>query len=324
MNVINTGMPVNTDPNLIRAGYNGLDETKVVADTRQSTLAPFLFGSNVLVSYGISDVEALVARLKNENADTHVQMKLKSLSAVANGISVQQLRALGQALALADSVKNLEQTRDGLTRTADISAALVTELQIQTASLEAEIATARMNQDLYNAKIKQQKEDRAKLETKINELAADTAHDHADEIATLRTQIEALDKSIAADTDTRDKFAQEIKDATAALTTTNVEIAAYKKFIADAPAMIEATQQQIAALHAQLAPLFASIGESTLKELAADIAEIDPPDPDSPRDLKELEKNTEAMDVLNIIRGRLDAIAKDILEEVAQKRVDMV
>ena len=324
MNVVNTGMPVNTDPNLIRAGYNGLDETKVVADTRQSTLAPILFGSNILVSYGISDVEALVARLKNENADTHVQMKLKSLSAVANGITVQQLRALSQALALADSVKNLEQTRDGLNRISENNLVLVTELQIQTASLSAEIETARANQADYNERIKQQKLDREKLANKINELAADTAHDHAAEIADLHAQIEALDKSIAADTAARDELAQTIKDKENTLTSAQKELDEYRKFLTDGPAMIESFQQQIAALHAQLAPLIASIGESTLKELAEDILGIDPPDPDSPHDRLELENNTAATDVLNIIRDRLDAIARDILDEVAQKRVEMV
>ena len=96
------------------------------------------------------------------------------------------------------------------------------------------------------------------------------------------------------------------------------------KQIADAPGQLDSFRQQITALNAQLAPLVASIGESTLKELAQDILEIDPPIPDSPRYRKYLEKNTEVADVLNVIRDRLDAIAKDILEEVAQKRVDMV
>ena len=322
MNV--TGTTVNFDPNLAKAGYNGIDETKVVADSRQSTLAPILFGSNILVSYGISDVEALVARLKNENADTHVQMKLKSLSAVANGITVQQLRALSQALALADSVKNLEQTRDGLNRISENNLVLVTELQIQTASLSAEIETARANQADYNERIKQQKLDREKLADKINALAADTAHDHAAEIADLHAQIEALDKSIAADTDARDALTQEIKDKGNTLASAQKELDEYKKFLTDGPATIKSLQDQIATLHAQLAPLIASIGESTLKDLAEDILDIDPPDPDSPRDRLELEKNTEATDVLNVIRDRLDAIAKDILDEVAQKRVDMV
>ena len=62
MNV--TGTTTNFDPNLVRAGYNGIDETKVVAASRQAEIAPLLFGSNILVSYGISDAEALVARLK--------------------------------------------------------------------------------------------------------------------------------------------------------------------------------------------------------------------------------------------------------------------
>ena len=157
MNVTST--PTNFDPNLVKAGYNGIDETKVVADSRQAEVAPLLFGSNILVSYGISDAEALVARLKNENADTHVQMKLKALSAVADGITAQQLRALSQALALADSVKNLEMSRDGLNRTTDINTTLAKELEIKTATLTDEIETARANQADYNEKIKQQKLD---------------------------------------------------------------------------------------------------------------------------------------------------------------------
>ena len=322
MNV--TGTTTNFDPNLVRAGYNGIDETKVVADSRQAEVAPLLFGSNILVSYGISDAEALVARLKNENADTHVAMKLKALSAVANGITTQQLRALSQALALAESVKSLEMTRDGLMRTVDIDNSLITELALKTATLEEEIKTARENQALYNKQIEKQKADRAELQDKINKLEADTEHDNADEIAALKEQVQALDKSIAEKTDARDKIPQEINEKTTMIAALEEESADYKKFVAKAPTMIEDAKQQIAALHAQLAPLIASIGESTLKTLAEDILGIDPPNPDSPQDRKELEKNTEENDVLSVIRDRLDALAKSILDEVAEKRVDMV
>ena len=322
MNV--TGTTTNFDPNLVRAGYNGIDETKVVADSRQAEIAPLLFGSNILVSYGISDAEALVARLKNENADTHVQLKLKALSAVANGITTQQLRALSQALALAESVKSLEMTRDGLTRTVDIDESLITELALKTATLEEEIKTARENQALYNKQIEKQKADRAELQDKINKLEADTEHDNADEIAALKEQVQALDKSIAEKTDALDKIPQEINEKTTMIAALEEESADYKKFVAKAPTMIEDAKQQIAALHAQLAPLIASIGESTLKALAEDILSIDPPVPDSPQDRKELEKNTEENDVLSVIRDRLDALAKSILDEVAEKRVDMV
>ncbi len=322
MNV--TGTTTNFDPNLVRAGYNGIDETKVVADSRQAEVAPLLFGSNILVSYGISDAEALVARLKNENADTHVAMKLKALSAVANGITTQQLRALSQALALADSVKNLEMTRDGLMRTVDIDNSLITELALKTATREEEIKTARENQALYNKQIEKQKADRAELQDKINKLEADTEHDNADEIAALKEQVQALDKSIAEKTDALDKIPQEINEKTTMIAALEEESADYKKFVAKAPTMIEDAKQQIAALHAQLAPLIASIGESTLKTLAEDILGIDPPNPDSPQGRKELEKNTEENDVLSVIRDRLDALAKSILDEVAEKRVDMV
>jgi len=323
MNVTST--TTNFDPNLAKAGYNGIDETKVVADSRQAEVAPLFFGSNILVSYGISDVEALVARLKNENAETHVQMKLKSLSAIADGISAQQLRALSQALALADSVKNLEMTRDGLTRTVDIDKSLITELALKTATLEEEIKTARENQDLYNKQIEKQKEDRKKLQEKINTLEADTEQDHADEIADLKEQVKALDKSIAENTAARDKLPQEINEKTAMIAALEEESDGYEAFVTEkAPDAIKSTMQQIADLHAQLTPLIASIGESTLKALAEDILDIDPPKLDSPRDRKELEKNTEATAVLSVIRDRLDAIAKDMLEEVAQKRIEMV
>lgn len=322
MNV--TGTTTNFDPNLAKAGYNGIDETKVVADSRQAEAAPLLFGSNILVSYGISDVEALVARLKNENADTHVQMKLKSLGAIADGISAQQLKALSKALAIADSVKNLEMSRDGLNRTIDIDNGLLKELELKTETLTREIETARANQEEYNKNIQEQKARKAELEAKIDQLEADTAADHADEIAGLRDQVAAIDKSIAADTKALDSLAKDISDKTAELASAKTESDEYRTDLADASTAVESTKREIAKWRALLTPLLASIGESTLKDIAADILDIAPPDPDSPHDRKELEKNTEAMDVLAIIRDRLDAIAKDILDEVAQKRIEMV
>ena len=124
--------------------------------------------------------------------------------------------------------------------------------------------------------------------------------------------------------DALDKIPQEINEKSTMIAALEEESADYKKFVAKAPTMIEDAKQQIAALHAQLAPLIASIGESTLKTLAEDILGIDPPNPDSPQDRKELEKNTEENDVLSVIRDRLDALTKSILDEVAEKRVDMV
>lgn len=324
MNV--TDKPINLDPNLIKAGYNGVDDSKVAAESKQAQLAPILFGSNVLVSYGITDIEALVAQLRNENADTRLSLKLKSLSSIADGLSTQQLQALEKSLALASSVKELEKSQNDLQAGIDRAKAELVTLQMQTESLERQIENARENAKEYNKAVQEQQAKKAEIDQKIAELEADTASDHAAEIAELRERSDALGASIRTSEDAAAAENRKIADATAALEGAKARMATLEKGIAEDTAAIERNKNEIAGLRSQISACFASIDESSLKTLAKEVAALAPPaeEAESPHDVEKREEKAEATDIVAIIRDSLDAIARDILDEVAERRVDMV
>ena len=60
------------------------------------------------------------------------------------------------------------------------------------------------------------------------------------------------------------------------------------------------------------------------KGIEAAQAVEDPERAESPHDAEKREEKREALDVAMAIRDSLDVIAKDILQEIAERRVDMV
>ncbi len=327
MNITGTNNNLHLDPNLLKAGYAGTDGTKTAADAKQAELVPILFGSNVLVSYGITDIEALVAQLKNENADARVAMKLKSLGSIAEGLSSQQLNALGKALALADSVKQLEAAQNDLKEGMEKSQAEIAALAIQIESLEKQIENARANAEDYNKNIREQKAKKAEIETKIQELEADTEADRSEEIAELRAQADALDASIKTNEDALKATESKIVADNASLSAAKAKTDRLEKSVEEAKDAIDRNKNEIAGLNLQMSACLGSIDTNTLKTIAKEIAAQaveDPERAESPHDAEKREEKAEALDVARAIRDSLDAIAKDIIQEIAERRVDMV
>jgi len=327
MNVSGTGNTLNLDPNLLKAGGDEGAGGKVAAAAKRAELAPLLFGSNVLVSYGITDFEALVAQLKNENDDTRVSLKLKSLSSIADGLNAQQLKALESALALADSVKKLESAQLELQNDISTSQAEMVELALKIDTLEKQIENARKNAEDYNKNIKEQKEKRAELDEKIETLEADVETDHSEEIAELKREAAALDDSIKANEDALDAAKATIASCEAALGGATARTAELKDAVARDTASINGMKNEVSGLNMQMSACLESIDVSTLKTLAKEIAAqavAQTEETESPRDVEKREEKAEAADVAKAIRDSLDAIAGNILEEIADRRIDMV
>ena len=86
-------------------------------------------------------------------------------------------------------------------------------------------------------------------------------------------------------------------------------------------------KNEIAGLNSQMSACLGSIDTNTLKTIAKEIAAQaveDPERAESPHDAEKREEKAEALDVARAIRDSLDAIAKDIIQEIAERRVDMV
>jgi chromosome segregation ATPase len=327
MNVSGTGNTLNLDPNLLKAGGDEGAGGKVAAAAKRAELAPLLFGSNVLVSYGITDFEALVAQLKNENDDTRVSLKLKSLSSIADGLSAQQLKSLESALALADSVKKLESAQLELQNDISTSQAELVELALKIDTLEKQIENARQNAEDYNKNIKEQKAKRADIDKKIDELKADTEADHSEEIAKLEGEAAALDQSIKSNEDALDAAKTVIANCEAARGAATVRTAELEAVVARDKAAIADKKSEAAGYNVKITACLASIDESMLKTLAKEIAAqavVKPEQTESLKDVEKREEKAELADVAKAIRDSLDSIAGNILEEIAERRIDMV
>lgn len=320
MNIIGTNKQVNLDPNLLKAGYNGIDDTKVAADAKQTEVAPLLFGSSILVSYGFTDVEALVAQLKNENADARVSMKLKALSSIAQGLSGQQLAALDKALQLADSVKSLEKAQNNLNGKIAKSEAEIALMQIKIDSLENQIETARENAKEYNKNIDELKRKKAEIDSKIAAMKAEAKADEVVDTSELEAQAAELENSIKTNEDALAATEKKIAGDTASLDSTKSRKTALEKDVADAKAAIDKGKNEIAGLKAQISASLESIDGNVLKTIAAELEKLAPEKSESVHEIEKQEAKLEKTDIANIIREQLDAIAVDILDEIAEKR----
>ena len=327
MEVTTARNPVSLDPNLLKAGYNGIDDTKVAAEAKQAEAAPILFGSNVLVSYGITDVEALLAQMKNENTETRMSMKLKTLSSIAQGLTSQQLAALEKSLALSDSVKSLEKAVNDLKQTITDDEAKLKILQTQTESLERQIENLREIQADYNKNIEKLTKDKAALDDKLAKLEAEGKAENAEAIAALKSEIAGIEKSIAANVDGKNAVEKKISDETASLNSAQAKITELNTAIEGAKAEIAEKMNAIGSLNNEISAVLtsASIDKNTLKTIVEELVKVVPEKKeDSAHELEKKAEKAEATDVVRIIRDAMDDIAVDILDEVAQRREQMV
>ena len=318
MEINTTNRTVSFDPNLLAAANAGTDGSNVELASKKSANQPVLLGANILVSYGITDIEALVSQLKNENADTRLSMKLKSLSSIAEGLSTQHLVALEKALALADSVKQLESAQNGLAQDTQKSKAELAILQLQTESLEKQIENARQNAEEYNKNMEKLQAKKAEIDKKLSEL------EEQGEKAELKTQLSDLETQIKANADAKAATEAKLQADTASLEGAKDKANALQSTIDKNTAEIERNKNEISSLNAQISSVVSSLDENMLKSIAVELAVVDPEKAESPHDIAKKDAKLEATDVVKLISDSLDAIAKDILEEVAEKRIETV
>ena len=324
MEITNARNTVSLDPNLLKAGYNGVDDSKVAAESRQAEVAPLLFGSNVLVSYGFTDVEALVAQLRNENSDARLSMKLKALSSIADGLSSQQLAALEKSLALSDSVKSLEKAVNDLNKEITKSEAELEVLQMQADSLAKQVENARENQKEYNENIEKLQKEKAELNDKLSKLEAQGKAEDAAQIVALKAEIAGVEKSLRANVDGAAANDRKIADLEKAAGEAGRKMEALSAGIEKNTAEIDAKKNAISDIKGEIAAALGSIDKNVLKTIADEIAKVAPEKPESSREAQKKEEKAEETDIVRVIRDTLDDIASDILDEIAERREEMV
>ena len=143
-------------------------------------------------------------------------------------------------------------------------------------------------------------------------------------IAELRVQLSDTEALIRSNADALAATEAKIKADTASLKDSRAKMASLDDTIGKNTAEIEKNKNEIASLNAQISSVIASLDENTLKTIAEELAAVATDGAESPHDIAKAEKKLEATDVVKLIGDSLDAIAKDVLEEIAEKRVETV
>lgn len=138
-----------------------------ITQTPAQKLASLLGGASLTISDGsLSDLEALVSRLKNEQEKSKFSMLLTSLGSISDSLSSAQKAALDEGIKYSEQLDTLNKSLNSLANTlaSDQAAAAIMEKKIK--SLEEQIEAARKDGKEHNKLVQEQKELRKELDAK--------------------------------------------------------------------------------------------------------------------------------------------------------------
>lgn len=168
-----------------------------------SSLPPILGGNSLRVKFSeMSDLEALVAKLKSESERTRFLMLMTSLSSIGQSLNEAQKSALEQGLALADKLKELESTLGGLQDEVSKEKADIALLQMQIESLQKQIDQAVQDGKDHNKLVEEQKRVRKVIDAKKDKIERTEGQidQTKNEIASVKGKISAVVHSIGENT----------------------------------------------------------------------------------------------------------------------------
>ena len=192
-------MSIELDTSRLSTAFQSVaSETSSGAGVKKAAAA-LLGGTAVTVTNGAAtDLEALVARLKNEYERAKFSVLLSSLSAIGQSLTDAQKRILEQGLALTEKLDELNET---LGKYAGDEARQKAESEILQAKIDAlqkQIDQAIADGKAHNELVAEQKRVREELDAK-KQVLAETQGQIAktqNEISSVKGQISAIVKSI--------------------------------------------------------------------------------------------------------------------------------
>lgn len=303
----------NIDPNIASALATQADQSKETKTAAGKELSPVLGGPAVAVTQApASDLEKLVARLKNENDNMKAELTQRRLASVLDvytarygELTDQQAQILKDIAANNASIADLKDELDPL-------AAEKTAADAQMAIMEAKIDELQRAIDRAVAEGKAHRELVAKLkeqlarDTENEDLKAELAKEEA-AVALLEGEKVALDKELK--TAVSQAAAQEAKlDALQAKT--------------------DELEGRISALEASNAKLASQLGPQTVANLLAAFLEENTANPvernTSVAEEAKAELKAIANDPANLIRDAMDRMDASILRTIDENREEPV
>ena len=178
-------------------------EASAAKTTAAQKLTALLGGDAVKVTNAsMTDLEALVSRLKNESERTRLSMMLTSLVAVSQSLDESQKKRLEQGVALSEKLDELQKSLDKYSGEEAEAKAAAMLLQAKIEQLQKQIEQAIQDGKDHNKLVEEQERARAELAAK-ERVVADTQGKIAEiknEISSIRGQISAIVNSIGENT----------------------------------------------------------------------------------------------------------------------------
>ena len=166
-------------------------------------LTALLGGASLTVTHGaVTDLEALLAHMKNDQEKTKFSVLVGSLNAIGQALTDAQKANIEEGLALSDEADKLEKDVAGMKASMQAAEADAVVLQTKIDMLQKEIDIAVQEGKDHNELVQKQKALRKELDAK-KQVIADTQGKIAEatnQISSLKVKISALAESLGANT----------------------------------------------------------------------------------------------------------------------------
>ena len=196
-------MAIELDINRLSTSFQGAAQDVSTPQTTGKAAAALFAGASVTVTNGaMTDLEALVAKLKSENERAKFSMLMASLASIGQSLTDSQKRTLDQGLALSKKLDALGEMLEGYTGDEARAKAEAAILQAKIDSLQKQIDQAVKDGKEHNELVAEQKRVRAELDAK-KQIVADTQGKIAEtknEISSVKGQISAIVRDIGENT----------------------------------------------------------------------------------------------------------------------------
>ena len=162
-----------------------------VSTQQSKSLGSVLGGKSLNVTVGSTDLQALVAKLKNEQSNAKTALLLSTLSQISDSLTEAQQRAVERGLDLTGQLASLEDELNDLNSTLTQANADAVIMQQKIDSLQQQIDDAVEAGEEHNKLVEKQKEVRAELDEKerIISETTDEINQVANKISSVKGQI---------------------------------------------------------------------------------------------------------------------------------------
>ncbi len=295
------------------AAANTAEAAATEATTAQK-LTALLGGSSLTVTDGsVTDLEALVARLKNDQEKTKYSMLLTSLSTIGDSLSVSQKKSVEEGMQLTDKSLEIKKKIVELDKELKPAEENLKKVQDEIAALEKKIAET----DVDPKALAKLTAERAALEAKLNGKPAPSAAEAVILQAKIDTLTQQIENAVA--------MQKEHNEAVRKLEAQKQSEKTLKAGIEEKQKKREELSGQLSKVNGKISAIVSSIDVNVLKTIANEFAQtVKPEENETNAEEEKRERKADEVNIFFAIRDSIDRLEGILLDTVEENRPHMV